>query len=261
MSERIESTSERRNSPLRKIQNATTGPIVNFLYSLGVSADNVTDLGEFGTMIGSAIAASRDPQNPKSYKEKSIISGVILLVAQASDAIDGPLARKEGKVGPAGEIKDALADRTGELAMAKARITSAQKRNDTIGAFAATVNGLTNTLSSLAKAYAESKGVIVTESGQGILGVLGTRVPRSILAIIATAFPRIKGFPFQTAVDLAVAGSNLITARNRMKLANKKKATLPQEVRDDALQRLITLGIFQIKAIGTIATTASKKIK
>jgi hypothetical protein len=47
-----------------------------------------------------------------------------------------------------------------------------------------------------------------------------------------------------------------------MKLANSnKKATLPQQVRDDSLQRLFALGIFQLKAICEITTSSSKNLK
>lgn len=261
MSEREQNISEIRNSPFRKVQSITTGPIVHLLDRFGVTADDVTEFGELGTKIGSQIATERDPDSPEDYKLRSFLSLFILAFSQISDMVDGPLARKQATAGTAkGEEKDSMTDRKNARTMALARMVSAQIRGDGLGVVAAGANALTSAFSAGARAFAESRGVVVAENGRGIITKLGgTHVPRSIIGTFVTAFPVVKKFPLQTIADSVGAVSNVATALERVSDTRNGVATLSEEKRLNASRRLLAITGFQLETIAKVLSAGNKK--
>jgi len=116
------SISETRNSVLRERAADTIGRVVDCLHATlpNLTADDLTILGAIGVGIGSAIAASRNPDDLQEYSRRTTLSLGITTASVATDALDGALARKiaaenPGKINPNGHILDAGSDRIQEL--------------------------------------------------------------------------------------------------------------------------------------------------
>lgn len=274
-----------RTSRLRKIQDIIAPPVADFLYKRKVTADQVTEFGLKTTSLGARIATVRDVNSPLLNEWPSQVSLFLLTIGQTADAFDGPLARIIRKRHPElpdnsekGALTDALSDRMGELSMAKARIIIASKLKRKLGKILAWGAGVTNTLPSWAKAHAETKGVAVPENGPFPLGIFGSRVPRAINAVISTSYPRIKlpelsqkhqtinrgirifnSLPHQEILDAATTVSNLVTTRQRLKMAREEKPTLDLKDIKIAEARQKALGRFAIQAFVDSTTTYLKR--
>lgn len=247
------SVSETRNSRLRELSagliETVTGRIhQTFPY---LTPDHITLFGSVGTAVGSALAMGGN----------QALTLATLGLANLSDAFDGALARTIERELPgsidfkSGAIKDALSDRFQELFMAISRAVTAHRRVDKIGSLVALSAALTNSLPSTARAFAESRGIAVPESGRGAMGILGTRVGRGSLGVAATAFPEIKGVPVQIVADILVTIANLAAAIDRAKRINGASPALSRETQADAQTRLKALMVFTGLALGATAIT------
>jgi hypothetical protein len=255
---RIESVTETRNSPIRKVTAETINIITRKLHESlpGLTANDITILGVAGTAIGSAIAAFRRGDHSPRDNALTAVSITTTIASQLGDAFDGPMARlrirEGGAPDPNGQFIDVASDRAGELLSALSRSISAEKRHDTLGKIAALTVAVTSPWPSTARAMAEAKGVAVPENGKGIIGLAGTRLGRAFLGILALEFPEIHGVPIQVIADALSAAANSITTAHRLKEIKMTPATLSQEIQNDAKKRLKLLVV-----IGAISATAA----
>lgn len=212
----------------------------------GLSPTHLNILGVAMVAAGSALAIRR----------RGFLSTVLIVAGSCLDAVDGPLARTKAKKDPKsvdfkrGQIYDAIGDRAQEVSGAICRGISAHKRGDKLGELFAFITAVTSTLPSITRAYAETLGKAVPESGKGVLGLIGTRVGRAAGGILATTFPEIKGVRTQAQIDALMSLSNIKTTIDRLGAAKNAEITLPSEIREDAKNRLKALGAFGALAIG-----------
>lgn len=212
-----------RNSPLRKFSEKLLNPAVNGLAKIpGIEANHITLTG-----LGLTVAGSLERWIDKS-EVSPYIALALLGLGISCDALDGALARKLNQSSEKGAILDLMTDRVQESVMALTRMAMAIERGDLLGVIAASLNGLTNPFPSLLRAVAESKGLIVPESGKNPLSFLGTRGGRVGANIWATVFPEsftIKEQSSQALIDSLSALANIISSLERLSLLTKKLKT------------------------------------
>ncbi|OGD87242.1 hypothetical protein A3H83_00010 [Candidatus Roizmanbacteria bacterium RIFCSPLOWO2_02_FULL_39_8] len=247
-------TSETRNSKLRELTASPIQLITQRLHEAfpSLEPNHITAAGIVGTAIGSLIALDGN---------QKAASLPVLCISAGLDAFDGALARRIEAESPGsvdfkkGAVYDSISDRTQELVMALSRAVSANKKGSTLGKALALLNAVSNSLPSTAKAFAETKGVVVPENGRGPKGVIGTRVGRAVLGIASTVFPEVKSVPTQIIADAIVTSANIATAIERADLARKETGTLAESDRADARVRFKALALFTAIAVGTSAIT------
>lgn len=254
-------TSETRNSRLREKVVTPVQTITKAIHKKvpGLTPTHLNILGAAEVGIGAIIAASRDPYKKGGEKLKTPVSSILIIKGSLLDAFDGSLARLKASEDPnsvnfkKGGIYDVLSDRFQELVLALSRAGSAVKRKSKIGTMTALAAAVTNSWPSITRAFSESKGKPVPESGKGIVGLIGTRPGKAVLGGIATEFTNPKGLPVQPVIDTAITVSNIITAIHRLQTAfGQSEATLSPATRGEAKTRLKILG-----AVGVIAAGAS----
>jgi phosphatidylglycerophosphate synthase len=247
------SVSVTRNSEIRGKLAGTIDSITRKFHELfpDVTANDITLLGAIGTGIGAGIAAMRNGDHSPKDTTLTALSLTTITTSQLSDAFDGSMARliskeKNQPLNPNGQLFDAASDRLGELLLSLGRVISAEKRNDTLGSYAAIATAVTSSLPSTARAYAESKGTAVPETGKGVLGIVGTRVGRAFLGILATEFPEIKRVPVQVIADMLTTTASIITTAQRLKAHHNGTKPLTLEIQSDAKKRLKLLGAISV---------------
>lgn len=246
MGVRIEAVSETRNSRSRNwitvpIQ-AITRPVHKKLTWLSPTHLNILGAAEVG--LG-AIAATAG---------KTATAATLIASGSLMDVFDGTLARMMAAEDPKsvdfkkGGIYDVLSDRAQELSLALSRAWSADKRGNTFGKLAALATAVTSPLPSISRAFSESLGKSVPESGKGVIGLIGTRPGRAVLGTVGTL-----NNESQLGIDIVMTISNLATASVRLRTTISHGGTsLSRETREDAKTRLKVLGAFG--AIASVAT-------
>lgn len=141
-------------------------PVARFLGSLGLTPNGVTVLGFLLTLAVAAVLAAGYVQ----------LSGVLLIVTLAFDAVDGTLARLTGRASRFGAFLDSTLDRWAEAALFSALIWQFLRSGNDSGVLLATVAMATSFLVSYTRARAEGIGV---QCKEGIL----TRFERLVLLI------------------------------------------------------------------------------
>lgn len=257
------SVSKTRNSGIREMAAPLTEGIAKIIVDhTPITADHLNIAGAIATTTGTITAASRNPENPLQDIGKTIVSTTCTALAAAADGVDGAVAREMESRNPGsidfekGQRKDALGDRSGEVAPALGRMVLAHRGRNRWGELAAAGVALTSTLPSIARAYAETKGKAVLETGRGILGLIGTRFGRATLGVISTNFPKVGEIPVQPILDTISTISNVVTTVDRLRAARHTEPTLPEQTRKEARSRLRDLGIFGIASIGAVGLTS-----
>lgn len=189
-----------RNSPIREITTDKIRAVTQILHNVcpWLSPTHINILGALEVILGSVVAASRDPKKPSGEKGRTTVAAVLIASGSGADAFDGALARIMATENPdsvnfeKGQIYDALNDRVQETALALSRAQSANKRGGTLGRIAelaAFLTAITSSWSSVSRAAAESLGKAVPESGRGLFGLIGTRPGRAVVGGLATLYP------------------------------------------------------------------------
>ena len=142
-------------------------PIARFLGSLGLSPNAVTILGFFLTVAVAGVLASG----------RLLLSGLLLMVTLAFDAVDGTLARITGQTTRFGAFLDSTLDRWAEVAMFVAIVWVYLQANDNLGVILAVIALSMSLLVSYTRARAEGVGL---ECKEGIL----TRFERMVILIL-----------------------------------------------------------------------------
>ena len=199
-----------RNSPFREVSKIFY-PLAKKLNDFGIKANQVTLAGTYLTGLGSLLKMSE-----KQFgTDFSFFALGLFVLGLTCDGLDGALARISGTADKEGAVYDLVNDRVQELLLTTTRIANASERRDILGVIAATLAGLTNPLPSYIRAMVEAKGGCVPETGKNPLSFLGTRAPRTGLAILATCFPEVAidytKSPFQPIADLLITVGNVFS--------------------------------------------------
>lgn len=264
-SERIRppSLSITRNSHLRENTMDIIQTVVNRLHAAlpVLTPTHLNMIGALGVSSASALLSMRN--GDASFRDMALTALSIpqILGSTLMDVLDGTLARTLEAENPGrinfdlGQLFDVLADQTGEKAMAFSRAVSAHKRQDRWGEIMALIEAVATSLPSLTRAYAETKGHAVPETGRGLVGITGTRVGRVVLEIASTVFPEVHKVPLQLLADGIITVSSIITAADRLKIGlSMDPATLSPDVRKQAETRFKALALFTGLSLGaTIA--------
>ncbi len=249
-----------RNSPLRELAIKPISLVVKFLAERfpWLTPNEVTLLGTAG--LGALCVYTT-----KLEKEGRLTGATALkviagyLVLSATDALDGSLARYKKEHGDTlhdssvGQLVDSLSDRVQEAFGSWLAMYLAAQRGDKLWLVTATLTALTNPLSSLVRAWAEAKGMVVQESGSSPLEFLGTRAGR-----FATATTRMMPeFPVgDTSVQGLVDGITAIaTTKTTVARLQDVSHSFPDgEIKENAKRRFKLLaGLALITGTTTLA--------
>ena len=178
---------------LRLIFKNILDPIGRFLNRLGLTPNSITLLGLAGTMFGAFLIS----------QGKMTMGGIVLLLFELVDTLDGTMARLRGDPNDFGGFVDSVSDRYAEFITFGGLIyyfLSQENYPGVMVTFAATAGSV---LVSYVKARAEGLGFTAK------VGLL-TRVERYIVLIPALIFNQ----PYLAVILIAVLGN--ITALQRI---------------------------------------------
>jgi len=196
-----------------------------------------------------------------------VAGAAIATVTSFTDALDGRLRRVIDLEDPHkldsshGPTVDAISDRYQEWFLAMTRMVVASAHGDQFGKWAAYAAAITNTWTSVARAYCEANQISVSESGPiAIKGVgPGTRFGRAGLGLFGLGFRQINGFPVQGTLDTITAVSNVVTTIDRLRHLKQDKPN-PDKITDrkvnEALERIPWLNAFGLFAIASSTAVA-----
>lgn len=264
-----------RNSELRNLSKGPLEAVAAALHKIipGLSPNHITGLGLAGIAALCWETLQQDTKHELTLEQtKKLV--VIYFATSATDAMDGALARYlMGNGGDhdseVGQLVDTGSDRIQEFLLSILAMLRANHHQDKLWMTTATLTALTNPLTSLSRALAESSGQVVPEGGKSLLEFFGTRMGRFLLSAVHF-MPRKEiapGVSVQAAVDGLMAIANLKTTLTRLKhtLAKDEDGdeTNPKIV-EDAKTRVKVLGALTLlTTIGTILlikkTSSDKK--
>jgi phosphatidylglycerophosphate synthase len=223
-----------QNSPLRIITKKIGGNFVGKLIDLmpWINPNHLTGLGVVS--VGACCFYMAYLEKKGKLINKKIIELLILYVlASSPDMLDGELAREKNRRNPdshnskIGQIIDSLADRIQEAFLSWLGMYRAVEHQDKLWLTTAFLKAITNPLSSLTRALAESKGKFVPEIGQGF-GVLGTRLGKFVTGSL-TMVPKVeikikkeageKNFSLQALLNVITILATIKTAIDRFQIA------------------------------------------
>lgn len=224
--------------------------------------DTFTALGVVGTGLSAALAYHAEGQTDK--KRRQWLKGASLVGAigsAATDALDGALARHliaQGTIVDTdlGAIKDTLSDRTQEAILGLTRAATARRSGRWFGELAAYAATISNPMPSLTRAIAESRGVIVPETGNNVIGFLGTRAGRAIFGVVATIYPDIRNVAAQEYIDTTTFAANMYTTVTRLgDLLVAEESTLSSHQRKESARRAQALAAVTGLIVGATLLT------
>lgn len=226
-----------RNSPLREVAARPIKQVVTFLAETfsWLTPNEVTLLGTSGFAALCMYTANLEKEGKLTGTAALKVLAAYFALS-ATDALDGALARHKKEQGETthdstvGQLVDSLSDRVQEAFSSWLAMYLAAERGDKLWLVTATLTALTNPLSSLVRAWAEARGMVVQESGSSPLEFLGTRVGR-----FATGTARmVPEIPISnTSVQGLVDG---VTAVATVKTTASRLSTISQSSQDGEMQ-------------------------
>jgi phosphatidylglycerophosphate synthase len=165
----------------------------------GITPDHITTAGKLGVEL-SALLAVINPDHP-------VLPTTFYTIWNLFDAFDGSLARKKGRDGMEGMIKDVRADLEQQIVTMGALSVIAMRRGNRVAASNYALASMLTPLSALTRAQAESQGLIVAEGG------MGTRVGRGILGGVGMGLNRHRDASDIVSAMLAASTANTVLER------------------------------------------------
>lgn len=219
-----------------------------------LSPNTVTILGTAMLGVLSGLTAELEKrQQLTTTKAAGLLIGYGL--SNATDALDGGLARHKianGKLHNSenGQLVDAVADRIQEAITVWIAMYRAYLNGDKPWLLLASLQAITNPLSSFLRAYAEKHGITVPESGKSPLDVFGTRLGRAFGGSLAY-IPHIPIGPtsVQAIHNGLGAAANIKVGAQRLEAVRTANVTEPDpspettKLQKDAEKRFLALGI------------------
>lgn len=242
-----------RNSQLREYVKKPLTKIAELLHTYlpWLTPNEVTALGTAGLGAFTLYVSKLEKE------DKINLSTGIQLVASyaalsATDALDGSLARYKKEHGDdnhdshTGQLVDSLSDRIQEAFIAWLAMYRAAEQGDKLWLVTATLTALTNPLSSLVRAWAESQGIVVPESGTSSFQFLGTRAGRAISgSSVFLPTTQVIGVSPQAVVNGVTAAATTATTIQRLHAIHdphQDVMKLDTGVQKDAARRTRLLG-------------------
>lgn len=242
-----------RNSQLREYATIPLSTIAKLLHEHlpWLTPNEVTILGTASLGAFTLYVSSLEKQNRIDLTTALRLIGAYAALS-ASDALDGSLARYKKSQGDMnhdtsiGQLVDSLSDRVQEAFLAWLAMYRAAEQGDKLWFFTATLTALTNPLSSLVRAWAESEGIAVPESGTNAFEFFGTRAGRAA-AGAATMMPttEIARIKPQTVISGLTAAATTKTTLSRLeavRTANPEDRILDETTQAEAKKRARWLG-------------------
>lgn len=255
---------ESTQSFLRKVTKGPRRRIAEKIHQTfpSLTPNQLSYIGTGLVMLG-AWGAYKINSNP-NYRAKIIPSIAVTLLAfipQGVDGLDGQLADIYDEEGLEhnrnfGASLDAALDGVQEMALALSTATAGAVTSNPMVEKTSYVAGLTSMVPRTLRSLAESKGILVKESSNGILGFFGTRFGRAILNSIATGFPEYWGVPIGPLMHTFMAGSNIYSSLERLKLllSNNPPMGLSQEKQQEAKAKVLPLVVTGVGAVLNVGT-------
>lgn len=242
-----------RNSQLREYAQQPLSAVAKLLHTHlpWLTPNEVTILGTASLGAFTLYVSSLEKQNKIDFTTGIRLIGTYAALS-ATDALDGSLARYKKSQGDmnhdssTGQLVDSLSDRVQEAFLAWLAMYRAAEQGDKLWFFTSTLTALTNPLSSLVRAWAESKGIAVPESGTSAFEFFGTRAGRAA-AGAATMMPttEIVGIKPQTVISGLTAAATTKTTLSRLntiRTAEPEHHVLDDATQADAKKRVRLLG-------------------
>ena len=191
----------------RQFWTRLLSPIADGLLRLGVSPDAVTLVGTLGVCAG-ALAF---------FPRGHLGTGVLVVTAFVfSDLIDGYMARASGRSGSWGAFLDSTLDRFGDAAIFGGLVLYFAREDDTLYASLALYCLVMGSVTSYARARAESWGM------QAKVGV-AERADRLVAILVMTAFSDWFELPVLLYVTLwALAAASTVTVVQRILVVRRQ---------------------------------------
>jgi CDP-diacylglycerol--glycerol-3-phosphate 3-phosphatidyltransferase len=172
-------------------------PVARSLHGIGITANAVTVLGSFLTVVGAALLATAQPA----------LGLVVLLLGTLSDTLDGQIARAAGGGTRLGSFLDSTLDRLSDAALAIAAIQLGASMSDpSFQAFGSGAilfwGGLLLLVASFLVPYIRAKAESLGESAS--VGI-APREARIALYLVGVAAWAVTGLSSLFAVAVAVA--------------------------------------------------------
>jgi phosphatidylglycerophosphate synthase len=229
MTQRLQEIDSPRNSKIRELAKQPLNKISEFLHNSfpWLTPNEVTALGTAG--LGALILYTSHLESEQKIDFETSIKLISAYAAlSATDAVDGSLARYKAEHGDlshdssTGQLVDSISDRLQEAFLSWLAMYRAAQQDDKLWLITATLTAITNPLSSLVRAWAESKGIAVPESGKGVFELLGTRLGRATTSSTRLLPPiEIGSTSAQAIIDGLTAAATTKTTISRLQAINK----------------------------------------
>ncbi len=189
-----------RNSAGRRVAGGPAAILAGLIdeHAPGVSPDDITLAGELLAESG-AVLVGLNPDHP-------VLGTAVFTGGSVLDFLDGKLAEFKGLMGK-GMLKDLRADLRQQIVAQAVLSLIAMRRDNKVAAANYALATPATPLSSLARARAESMGLVVREGG------VGTRASRGVLNGIGLGFNRYRDITDMTSGMLVVSTLNTVYER------------------------------------------------
>jgi hypothetical protein len=256
--ERSDTPSLTRNSGIREMTARPRRFVAGKINDLTpITANQLSFMGTTGVLAGGVMATSQQ-ESILEDPRVGLASLLVIGIASAVDGIDGEVGRLQ-KNNPDkadstnGQLVDVLNDRGQESGMAGLRYFAAKRRGDHIGKATALGAYITNFAPSIVRAGSEALGHPVPETGTGVVELMGTRIGRAGISMIATVFPKT-----QAPLDTLTTVANTITTIKRVRSIIENRNTPPTlspEIQKEGRERVRALATAAGVAVATIIFT------
>lgn len=187
-------------------------PVAELLLRLGVTPDAVTLVGTLGVSAGALVF----------FPQGELWIGVLIITPFAfSDLIDGYMARSSGNSSRWGAFLDSTLDRIGDAAIFGGLVLYFAIRDDMLMACVALYCLVMGSVTSYARARAESLGM------RAEVGI-AERADRLVAVLVLTFFSDVLGLPILLDVVLwALAAASTVTVVQRMAVVRRQAMADP----------------------------------
>lgn len=213
-----------KNSALRELAQKPVTLAVEFIAGIfpNLTPNEITVMGTL-SVAALVIFVSKLEKEGKIDFETSMKLVVAFLLISAADSLDGGLARLKIKQGDKshdpkiGQLVDSGSDRIQEWFFSAMAMFRAADQKDQAWLAVSTLTAFTNPLSSFFRAWAEAEGIVVPESGKGLVELLGTRVGKVFISIFRfMPANKTSPIPFNAIMESLVVISTLKVATSRL---------------------------------------------
>ncbi len=174
------------------------------------------------TTVGAIVAVS-------PIKHSTRIAAPLILLGVATDTFNGALARECYGDDPErlvrGNKVDSASDLVKDLAMEASKIVVANRSDSRLGQSVAEFAAITTPIASFSRPYKEQQGYKISEHGNSILELIGTRAARTALHALGACSIRVRGIPLQPSLDALIVAGNITRIAKNLTRTEKEPKT------------------------------------